>query len=81
MSPLNKFSSLAQQSEQLTKEASVTSATMKTNESKEFSNGKNKSGLMPEGREAIKDSMTRNITNPFELKRRSPGGPDPYRHK
>ncbi|KAK8610499.1 hypothetical protein V6N13_081655 [Hibiscus sabdariffa] len=67
-SPLKKFASLPQHSEQLTKEASVTSATMKTNESKEFSNGKNKSALMQEGREAIKASMKRNIGNPFELK-------------
>ncbi|KAK8610730.1 hypothetical protein V6N13_081886 [Hibiscus sabdariffa] len=45
-SPLKKFASLPHHSEQLTKAASVTSATVKTNESKEFSNGKNKSALM-----------------------------------
>ncbi|KAK8610479.1 hypothetical protein V6N13_081639 [Hibiscus sabdariffa] len=64
-SPLKKFASLPHHSEQLTKAASVTSATMKTNESKEFSNGKNNSALMQEGREAIKASMKRNIRNPF----------------
>ncbi|KAK8610725.1 hypothetical protein V6N13_081881 [Hibiscus sabdariffa] len=79
-SPLKKFASLPHHSEQLTKEASVTSATVKTNESKEFSNGKNKSALMQEGREAIKASMKRNIGNPFELKRLSPGAPDPHHH-
>ncbi|KAK8610857.1 hypothetical protein V6N13_082013 [Hibiscus sabdariffa] len=46
MSPLKKFASLPHHSEQLTKAASVTSSTVKTNESKEFSNGKNKSALM-----------------------------------
>ncbi|KAK8535518.1 hypothetical protein V6N12_057034 [Hibiscus sabdariffa] len=60
--------------------ASVTSATVKTNESKEFSIRKNKSALMQEGREAIKASMKRNMVNPFELKRLSPGGPDPHHH-
>ncbi|KAK8610518.1 hypothetical protein V6N13_081674 [Hibiscus sabdariffa] len=79
-SPLKKFASLPHHSEQFTKAASVTSATVKTNESKEFSNGKNKSALMQEGREAIKASMKRNIRNPFELKRLSPGGPDPHHH-
>ncbi|KAK8610501.1 hypothetical protein V6N13_081657 [Hibiscus sabdariffa] len=78
--PLKKFASLPHHSEQLTKAASVTSATVKTNESKEFSNGKNKSALMQEGREAIKASMKRNIRNPFDLKRLSPGGPDPHHH-
>ncbi|KAK8610793.1 hypothetical protein V6N13_081949 [Hibiscus sabdariffa] len=43
---LKKFPSLPHHSEQLTKAASVTSATVKTNESKEFSNGKNKSALV-----------------------------------
>ncbi|KAK8610790.1 hypothetical protein V6N13_081946 [Hibiscus sabdariffa] len=77
---LKKFPSLPHHSEQLTKAASVTSATVKTNESKEFSNGKKKSALVQEGREAIKASMKRNIGNPFELKRLSPGGPDPHHH-
>ncbi|KAK8610498.1 hypothetical protein V6N13_081654 [Hibiscus sabdariffa] len=67
-SPLKKFATLPHHSEQLTKAASVMSARVKTNESKEFSNGKNKSALMQEGREAIKASMERNIGNPFELK-------------
>ncbi|KAK8610773.1 hypothetical protein V6N13_081929 [Hibiscus sabdariffa] len=79
-SPLKKFASLAHHSEKLTKAAYVTSATVKTNESMEFTNGKNKSALMQEGREAIIASMKRNIENPFELKRLSPGGPDPYHH-
>ncbi|KAK8610584.1 hypothetical protein V6N13_081740 [Hibiscus sabdariffa] len=79
-SPLKKFASLPHHSEQLTKAAFVTSATTKTNESKEFSNGKNKSALIQEGREAIKTSMKRNIRNHFELKRLSPGGPDPRHH-
>ncbi|KAK8610603.1 hypothetical protein V6N13_081759 [Hibiscus sabdariffa] len=79
-SPLMKFASLPHHSEQLTEAASVTSATVKTNELKEFSNGKNKSALMQEGKEAIKASMRRNIGNPFELKRLSPGGPDPHHH-
>ncbi|KAK8610476.1 hypothetical protein V6N13_081632 [Hibiscus sabdariffa] len=78
-SPLKKFASIPHHSERLTKAASVTSATVKTNESKEFSNGKNKSALM-QSREAIKASMKRNIGNPFELKRLSPGGPDPHHH-
>ncbi|KAK8610502.1 hypothetical protein V6N13_081658 [Hibiscus sabdariffa] len=68
-SPLKEFASLPHHSEQLTKAASVTSATVKTNESKEFSNRKNKSALMQEGREAIKAIMIRYIKNPFELKR------------
>ncbi|KAK8610755.1 hypothetical protein V6N13_081911 [Hibiscus sabdariffa] len=79
-STFQKFSSLPHHSEELTKAASVTSATLKTKESKEFSNGKNKSALMQEGREAIKASMKRNIGNPFELKRLSSGGPDPHHH-
>ncbi|KAK8610659.1 hypothetical protein V6N13_081815 [Hibiscus sabdariffa] len=79
-SPLKKFTSLPHHSEELTKAASVTSAIVKTNESKEFSNGKTKSALMQEGREAIKASMKRNIGNPFELKRLSSGGPDPHHH-
>ncbi|KAK8610575.1 hypothetical protein V6N13_081731 [Hibiscus sabdariffa] len=79
-SPLKKFASLPHHSEQLTKVASVTSATVKTNESKEFTNGKNKSALMQEGREVIKASMIRNIGNPFEVKRLSPCGPDPRHH-
>ncbi|KAK8610760.1 hypothetical protein V6N13_081916 [Hibiscus sabdariffa] len=79
-SPLKKFASLPHHSEQLTKPAFFTSATVKINESKEFSNGKNKSALMQEGKEAIKTSMKRNIGNPFELKGLSPGGPDPHRH-
>ncbi|KAK8610482.1 hypothetical protein V6N13_081638 [Hibiscus sabdariffa] len=79
-SPLKKFASLPHHSEQLTKATSVTSATVKANESNEFSNGKNKSELMQEGREAIIGSMKRNIGNPFELKRLSPGGPDPHHH-
>ncbi|KAK8610647.1 hypothetical protein V6N13_081803 [Hibiscus sabdariffa] len=53
-SPLKKFTSLAHHSEQLTKAASVTFATVKTNESKEFSNRKNKSVLRLEGREQLK---------------------------
>ncbi|KAK8610662.1 hypothetical protein V6N13_081818 [Hibiscus sabdariffa] len=48
-SPLKKFASLPHHSEHLTNAASVTSAIVKTNESKEFSNGKNKSALMQEG--------------------------------
>ncbi|KAK8610799.1 hypothetical protein V6N13_081955 [Hibiscus sabdariffa] len=79
-SPLKKFTSLPHHSEQLTKAAFVTSATVKTNESKEFSNRKNKLALMREGKEAIKANMKRNIENPFELKRLSPGGPDPHHH-
>ncbi|KAK8610832.1 hypothetical protein V6N13_081988 [Hibiscus sabdariffa] len=79
-SPLKKFASLPHHSEELAKAAFVTSATVKTNESKEFSDGKNKLALMQEGREAIKASMKRNIGNPFELKRLSPGGPDPHHH-
>ncbi|KAK8610772.1 hypothetical protein V6N13_081928 [Hibiscus sabdariffa] len=80
MSPLKKFASLPRHLEQLTKAASVTSATVKANESKEFSNEKNKSELMQEGREAIIASVKRNIGNPFELKRLSPGGPYPHHH-
>ncbi|KAK8661136.1 hypothetical protein V6N13_052035 [Hibiscus sabdariffa] len=76
----NKFASLPHYSTQLTKAASVTSATVKNNESKEFSNGKNKSALTQEGREAIKASMKRNTGNPLGLKRLSPGGPDPHHH-
>ncbi|KAK8535533.1 hypothetical protein V6N13_081900 [Hibiscus sabdariffa] len=79
-SPLKKFASLAHHLEQLTKAASITSAIVKTNESKEFSNGNNKSALMQEGREAIKASRKRNIKNPFELKRLNLGGPDPHHH-
>ncbi|KAK8610489.1 hypothetical protein V6N13_081645 [Hibiscus sabdariffa] len=79
-SPLKKFASHPHHSEQLTKAASVTSVTVKTNESKEFSNEKNKSAIMQEGRVAIKASMKRNIRNPFKLKRLSPGGPDPHHH-
>ncbi|KAK8610641.1 hypothetical protein V6N13_081797 [Hibiscus sabdariffa] len=79
-SPLKKFTCLPHHSEQLTNAASVTSATVKTNESKEFSNRKNKSTLMQEGRESIKASMKRNIGNHFELKRLSPGGHDPHHH-
>ncbi|KAK8535508.1 hypothetical protein V6N12_057024 [Hibiscus sabdariffa] len=75
MSSLKKFTSLPHHSEQLIKAASVTSATVRTNESKEFSNGKNKSALMQECREAINASMKRNIGNHFELKRLSPGCP------
>ncbi|KAK8610593.1 hypothetical protein V6N13_081749 [Hibiscus sabdariffa] len=74
-SPLKKFASLPHHSEQLTKAASVTSATVKTNESKEFSNGKNKLALLHEGREAIKVGIVA-----LELKRLSPGGPDPHHH-
>ncbi|KAK8610574.1 hypothetical protein V6N13_081730 [Hibiscus sabdariffa] len=77
---LKKFASLSHHSEQLTKAASVTSGTVKTNESKKFSNGKNKSALVQGGREAIKASMKRKIGNPFELKRLSPGGGDPHHH-
>ncbi|KAK8610587.1 hypothetical protein V6N13_081743 [Hibiscus sabdariffa] len=79
-SPLKKFASLPHHSEQLTKAAFVTSPTVETNESKEFSNGKSKSALMQEGREAIKTSMKRNIGNHLELKRLSPGGPYPHHH-
>ncbi|KAK8610621.1 hypothetical protein V6N13_081777 [Hibiscus sabdariffa] len=78
--PLKKFASLPHHSEQSTKAASVTSATVKMNESKEFTNGKNKSTLMQEGREVIKASMNRSNGNPFELKRLSPGGPNPHHH-
>ncbi|KAK8610842.1 hypothetical protein V6N13_081998 [Hibiscus sabdariffa] len=56
-SPLKKFASLPLHSEQLTKASSITSTIVKTNESKEFSNGKNKSALMQEDREAIKASL------------------------
>ncbi|KAK8610701.1 hypothetical protein V6N13_081857 [Hibiscus sabdariffa] len=45
-SPLKKFASLPHHSEQVTKAVSVTSATVKANESKEFSNGKSKLALM-----------------------------------
>ncbi|KAK8610638.1 hypothetical protein V6N13_081794 [Hibiscus sabdariffa] len=45
-SPLKKFASLPHHSEQLTKAAFVMSTTVKANESKEFSNEKNKSALM-----------------------------------
>ncbi|KAK8610590.1 hypothetical protein V6N13_081746 [Hibiscus sabdariffa] len=79
-SPLKKFASLPHHSEQLTKASFVMSATVNTNESKEFSNGKNKSALVQEGREAIKTSMKRNIGNHFELKRHSPGSLDPHHH-
>ncbi|KAK8681156.1 hypothetical protein V6N13_053563 [Hibiscus sabdariffa] len=79
-SPLNKFASLPHYSMQLTKAASVTSATVKNNESNEFSNGKNKSALIQEGREAIKASMKINTGNPLGLKRLSPSGPDPHHH-
>ncbi|KAK8610809.1 hypothetical protein V6N13_081987 [Hibiscus sabdariffa] len=79
-SPLKKFASLPHHSEQLTKAAFVTSVTVTTNELKEFSNGKNKSALIQEGKESIKASMKRNIGNPFELKRLSPGGPDAHHH-
>ncbi|KAK8610792.1 hypothetical protein V6N13_081948 [Hibiscus sabdariffa] len=78
--PLKKFASLPHRSEQLTKAASVTSAIVKAIESKQFSNRKNKSTLMQEGKEAIKASMRRNIGIPFELKRLSPGGPNPHHH-
>ncbi|KAK8610599.1 hypothetical protein V6N13_081755 [Hibiscus sabdariffa] len=77
---LKKFASLPHHSELLTAAASVTSATVKTNESKEFSNGKNKSALMQEGREALKAGLKRNIGNPFELNRLNPGGPDPHHY-
>ncbi|KAK8610635.1 hypothetical protein V6N13_081791 [Hibiscus sabdariffa] len=79
-SPLKKFATLPHHSEQLTKATLVTSAIVKTNESKEFSNRKNKSALMQEGGEAIKTSMKRNIGNHFELKRLSLGDPDPHNH-
>ncbi|KAK8610702.1 hypothetical protein V6N13_081858 [Hibiscus sabdariffa] len=79
-SPLKKFASIPHHLEQLTKAASVTSATVKANESKDFSNRMNKSALMQEGREAIKASMKRNIGNPLQFKRLSPGGPDPHHH-
>ncbi|KAK8681142.1 hypothetical protein V6N13_053549 [Hibiscus sabdariffa] len=79
-SPLNKFASLPHYSMQLTKAASVTSATVKNNESKEFSNGKNKSALIQEGREAIKAIMKSNIRNPLCLKRLSLRGPVPHHH-
>ncbi|KAK8681129.1 hypothetical protein V6N13_053536 [Hibiscus sabdariffa] len=79
-SSLNKFASLPHYSTQLTKAASVTSATVKNNESKEFSNGKNKSALIHEGREAIEASMKRNTRNPLGLKRLSLGDPDPHHH-
>ncbi|KAK8681144.1 hypothetical protein V6N13_053551 [Hibiscus sabdariffa] len=79
-SPLNKFASLPHYSTQLTKASSIPSATVKYNESKEFSNGKNKSALIHEGREAIKASMKRNNGNPLVLKRLSPGGSDPHHH-
>ncbi|KAK8681155.1 hypothetical protein V6N13_053562 [Hibiscus sabdariffa] len=79
-SPLNKFASLPHYSAQLTKAASVPSTTVKNNESKEFSDGKNKSALIQEGREAIKASMKRNTGNALGLKKQSPGGPDPHHH-
>ncbi|KAK8610634.1 hypothetical protein V6N13_081790 [Hibiscus sabdariffa] len=59
--PLKKFATLPHRSEQLTKVASVTSATVKAFEWKEYSNQKNNSALMREGKEAIKASMRRNI--------------------
>ncbi|KAK8610484.1 hypothetical protein V6N13_081640 [Hibiscus sabdariffa] len=80
MSPLKKFASIPHHSEQLTKAASITSATVKANESKEYSNGKNNSALMQEGRGAIKASMKRNIRNPFKLRRLSLDGSDLYHH-
>ncbi|KAK8681139.1 hypothetical protein V6N13_053546 [Hibiscus sabdariffa] len=79
-SPLNKFASLPHYSTQLTKAAYVTSATVKNNESKEFSNGKNKSALIQEGREANKASMKSNTGNPLGLKRLSPRGPVTHHH-
>ncbi|KAK8610840.1 hypothetical protein V6N13_081996 [Hibiscus sabdariffa] len=79
-SPLKNFASVPHHSEQLTKAASVTSAAVKANESKEYSNGKNNSVLMQEGREANKASMKRNIGNPVKLKRLSLDGPDLYHH-
>ncbi|KAK8681148.1 hypothetical protein V6N13_053555 [Hibiscus sabdariffa] len=51
------------------------------NESKEFSNGKNKSALIQEGREANKASMKSNTGNPLGLKRLSPRGPVPHHHR
>ncbi|KAK8610598.1 hypothetical protein V6N13_081754 [Hibiscus sabdariffa] len=36
--------------------------------------------VMQECIEAIKARMKGNIENPFELKRLSPGGPDPHHH-
>ncbi|KAK8630233.1 hypothetical protein V6N13_079036 [Hibiscus sabdariffa] len=36
--------------------------------------------LIEEGNEAIKASMERNVGNPLESKRQSPGGPDPHHH-
>ncbi|KAK8681128.1 hypothetical protein V6N13_053535 [Hibiscus sabdariffa] len=79
-SPLNKFAYLPHYSMQLRKPASVTSSTVNNNESKEFNNGKNKSALIQEAREAIKASMKRNTGNPLGLKRLSPGGSDPHHH-
>ncbi|KAK8610789.1 hypothetical protein V6N13_081945 [Hibiscus sabdariffa] len=79
-SPLKKFTSLPHNSEQLTKAAFVTSATVKTNDSKEFSNRKNKSTLIQDGREAIKACTKRHIGNPFDLNRLSLSGPDPHHH-
>ncbi|KAK8681127.1 hypothetical protein V6N13_053534 [Hibiscus sabdariffa] len=79
-SPLNKFASHPHYSAQLTKTTSVTSTTVKNNESKEFSNGKNKSALIQEGREANKANMESNTGNPLGLKRLSPRGPVPHHH-
>ncbi|KAK8559625.1 hypothetical protein V6N13_016366 [Hibiscus sabdariffa] len=36
--------------------------------------------LIEEGKKAIKASMERNVGNPLESKRQSPGGPDPHHH-
>ncbi|KAK8610734.1 hypothetical protein V6N13_081890 [Hibiscus sabdariffa] len=53
-SPLKKFASLPHHSEQLTKAAFVTFAKVKAKESKEFSNGRNKSALMQEAEKPLK---------------------------
>ncbi|KAK8610791.1 hypothetical protein V6N13_081947 [Hibiscus sabdariffa] len=79
-SQLKKFASLPHLLAKLKKATFVMSATVKTNELKEFSNGKNKSALMQEGIEAIKASMKRNIGNTFDLNRLSSGSPGPRHH-
>ncbi|KAK8559631.1 hypothetical protein V6N13_016372 [Hibiscus sabdariffa] len=48
-------------------------------ESMRLGSGKKRT-LIEEGKKAIKASMERNVGNPLESKRQSPGGPDPHHH-